>query len=185
LAGARGVPPYLIFSDATLRELARIRPSELEKMHVIYGIGDSKLREFGTAFFNVLERHCGSRGLSRDNSFSCPRPPPERELRPSAAAAQAAILFRKGASLAEVARELDRAPGTVIEYLCEFILREKPASVARWVSDDVYHRVAEAAARVGVYPLKPLFVALNEQVPYDQLRIVTTHLRCKAQPAEG
>src|SRR5205823_11968769 len=47
LAEERQVPPYIIFSDATLRELARARPSTLEKMRLLYGIGDAKLRDFG------------------------------------------------------------------------------------------------------------------------------------------
>jgi ATP-dependent DNA helicase RecQ len=49
-----GKPPYVIFGDATLRELARLRPQTLERMRGIYGIGDAKLRDFGARFLAVL-----------------------------------------------------------------------------------------------------------------------------------
>jgi ATP-dependent DNA helicase RecQ len=46
-AEERGVPPYVIFSDKTLRELARLRPSTLLELRGVYGIGDAKLEAFG------------------------------------------------------------------------------------------------------------------------------------------
>ncbi|MFP5247088.1 MAG: DNA helicase RecQ [Thermoanaerobaculia bacterium] len=53
-AQERGVPPYVIFSDKTLRELARVRPSTLYELRGIYGIGDAKLEAFGSALIEVL-----------------------------------------------------------------------------------------------------------------------------------
>ncbi|MFO0782668.1 MAG: HRDC domain-containing protein [Phycisphaerales bacterium] len=50
LAAARGIPPYLVFSDATLREMAAVRPQTLQAMRAIKGVGDRKLAEFGQAF---------------------------------------------------------------------------------------------------------------------------------------
>jgi ATP-dependent DNA helicase RecQ len=46
-ARERGVPPYIIFSDRTLRELARARPTTLYALRGVYGIGDAKLEAFG------------------------------------------------------------------------------------------------------------------------------------------
>ena len=53
-AQERGVPPYVIFSDKTLRELARVRPTTLYELRGIYGIGDAKLEAFGSALIQVL-----------------------------------------------------------------------------------------------------------------------------------
>jgi ATP-dependent DNA helicase RecQ len=46
-AQTRGVPPYVIFSDRTLRDVARSRPQTLLDLRGIYGIGDTKLEQFG------------------------------------------------------------------------------------------------------------------------------------------
>ncbi len=53
-AEERGVPPYVIFSDRTLRELARIRPTSLYELRGIYGIGDVKLEAFGASVIRVI-----------------------------------------------------------------------------------------------------------------------------------
>ena len=56
-AQERGVPPYVIFSDKTLRELARIRPTTLTELRGIYGIGDAKLEAFGDAIVKQMREH--------------------------------------------------------------------------------------------------------------------------------
>ncbi|HEX6084111.1 MAG TPA: DNA helicase RecQ [Thermoanaerobaculia bacterium] len=52
-AQERGVPPYVIFSDKTLRELARVRPASRYELREIYGIGDAKLEAFGDAVLSM------------------------------------------------------------------------------------------------------------------------------------
>jgi len=53
-ADERGVPPYIIFSDRTLREIARARPATLTQLREVYGVGDAKLEAFGSAVLAVL-----------------------------------------------------------------------------------------------------------------------------------
>jgi len=53
-AEERGVPPYVIFSDRTLRDLARTRPTTLVQLRDVYGIGDAKLEAFGRAVIEVV-----------------------------------------------------------------------------------------------------------------------------------
>jgi ATP-dependent DNA helicase RecQ len=53
-ADERGVPPYIIFSDRTLREIARAKPSTLTQLRNVYGVGDAKLEAFGSAVLAVV-----------------------------------------------------------------------------------------------------------------------------------
>jgi ATP-dependent DNA helicase RecQ len=178
LSSERGVPPYLIFSDGTLRELARVRPSSLDAMRLVYGVGEAKLRDFGSMVLETIDHECRSRNLTRDNQTAPPaaaRSEPASR-KPNANAAQAADLFRNGASIDEVMQKTNRARSTVSEYLCEYIRNEQPESISSWVPDTLYHQVAEAAARVESGLLKPLFIALDEKVPYETLKLVVTHL---------
>jgi ATP-dependent DNA helicase RecQ len=66
LASDRQVSPFIIFTDNTLRELARIRPSTLERMRLIPGVGDKRLRDFGERFLAVIADQCRQRGLVQD-----------------------------------------------------------------------------------------------------------------------
>ncbi|MGH7088675.1 MAG: HRDC domain-containing protein, partial [Stellaceae bacterium] len=54
LAEAQGVPPYIIFHDATLLAMLRARPRDLDAMAVVPGVGASKLRRYGARFLAAL-----------------------------------------------------------------------------------------------------------------------------------
>jgi ATP-dependent DNA helicase RecQ len=54
LAAERNVPAYVVFSDATLIDMCRTRPENLEDMGLVKGVGPKKLAEYGEAFLSVL-----------------------------------------------------------------------------------------------------------------------------------
>jgi ATP-dependent DNA helicase RecQ len=178
LAQEGGVPPYVIFDDKTLRQLARVRPSSPEKMLRVSGVGETKLRKFGERFLEVILGYARQHELPLDNPAAGvvfeerPRGP----TRPNPQRTQAFDLFRKGAALEEVMGQIGRARSTVAEYLCDYIREERPASVGPWVSEALYQRIATVARQFGTERLKPLWVALGETVPYEDIRIVLTHL---------
>ena len=57
LADAQGVPPYVIFHDATLREMVRAAPTSLEELSSISGVGVAKLERYGDEFLSVIRQH--------------------------------------------------------------------------------------------------------------------------------
>ena len=57
LADADGVPPYVVFHDRTLKEMATRRPSTLSAMLNITGVGQAKLERYGSDFLAVLNAH--------------------------------------------------------------------------------------------------------------------------------
>ena len=54
MASKRGVPPYVIFSNRTLREMATAMPRTADEMGALYGVGARKCKEFGPAFLTAL-----------------------------------------------------------------------------------------------------------------------------------
>ena len=56
LARAEGVPPYVIASDRTLRELAEIRPQTLDALRLAHGIGPHKVERYGAGLLAVVAR---------------------------------------------------------------------------------------------------------------------------------
>jgi ATP-dependent DNA helicase RecQ len=55
LAKAASVPPYVIFHDSTLREMAQVRPTSLSALAQVSGVGEAKLEKYGRAFVDVIE----------------------------------------------------------------------------------------------------------------------------------
>jgi ATP-dependent DNA helicase RecQ len=70
LAEARGVPPYIIFGDATLRELARLRPSSPSAFATVRGVGQKKLDDLGPQFLPHIRQYCEAHGLGLDGRTS-------------------------------------------------------------------------------------------------------------------
>ena len=57
LAKAQGVPPYVIFHDSTLAEMARHRPSGLNAFAQLPGVGQSKMARYADTFLEVINAH--------------------------------------------------------------------------------------------------------------------------------
>ncbi len=57
LAKAQNLPPYVIFHDKTLRELAVVKPTSLHSMAAISGVGERKIERYGQLFLQVIAQH--------------------------------------------------------------------------------------------------------------------------------
>jgi ATP-dependent DNA helicase RecQ len=53
------VPPYIIFSDAALRDMCRKRPLSREAFLAVSGVGERKLEKYGAAFMDAIREHGG------------------------------------------------------------------------------------------------------------------------------
>jgi ATP-dependent DNA helicase RecQ len=66
LAEERRVPAYVLFSDATLREMARVRPGSVNALLNIRGVGERKLADLGQRFLEVISNYCRDNRLPLD-----------------------------------------------------------------------------------------------------------------------
>ena len=73
LADERGVPAYIIFSDVSLREMARNYPTNSTEFRRIPGVGEQKLKDFGEAFLSEIRSHSPRRISSKDADFTFPK----------------------------------------------------------------------------------------------------------------
>ena len=179
LAAERAVPPYVIFSDTTLRDLARVRPSTLEKMRLIYGVGDNKLRDFGQTFLKIITDYAQQHQLPVDEKQQQPKQTEQlrtTEFKLTTRHAHIFYLFRQQLVVEDVMQRTNLKRSTVLDYLGDYIRQEKPTSIATWVRDDLYQRIAAVVRQVGTERLKPIYLALGEQVDYDCIRLVVAHM---------
>ena len=62
IADRNGVPPYVIFPDKSLHEMARTRPSDRESFSRMSGVGEFKLDKYGPEFIEEIRKECGGDG---------------------------------------------------------------------------------------------------------------------------
>lgn len=181
LAQQRSVPPYIIFGDATLRDLARVRPSTPQNMGRLYGIGQRKLDDFGEQFLTAIRTYCETQGVAMDVAVHTPKTAPAKPKAATGVKATAFELFRQGLVPEDVAHQTGRTLRAILGDLAEFIRLEPGADAHGYVNADTFDRVAAAAKKVGTARLKPIFDALDGKIPYEDIRLVVAQLEREAE----
>jgi len=165
LASELGVPPYVIFHDATLQAMMKSRPDSLAKLAGISGVGEQKLMRYGQDFIKVISAHPLSELL--DNRLSD-------------TVNTTLMLYQQGLTIDAIAAERDVKDSTVYMHLAEAI--EVGLIAARVVLDmstadyDEIVRMIESFEEVDKGRLKPVYDAFDGQYHYGILRCVRASL---------
>ena len=106
IAKQNGVPPYVIFHDATLLEMCQLRPTNLNAMQGISGVGGQKLAHYGQRFLDVILQHPLSELLNNGLSDTVN---------------QTLMLHEHGLTLEQIAADRSLRPSTVYSHLAEGI----------------------------------------------------------------
>lgn len=179
LADAQMVPPYVIFADTTLQALAHFRPLKRELFAQIPGVGERKLASYYEPFAEAIRHY------SKEQKLATDREPEPREkpatTRPGKGITRNDILrlYQQGCNLQEIVQQSGRAPGTVVNYLCQFIEEGEPVDVKRLITPDHYEIIANSFMRLGDSLLRPVKDALGTDFPYEELHLVRATLRAK------
>lgn len=190
LATDRNVPPFVVFADTTLRDLARRRPSTLEAFRHAHGVGDKKTSDYGEIFTDAIRTYCAGKGQTTDavaitdsSDDSCQKttrtaePVKEKAVTTLASKQNAFDMFQEGCTLEQVMSATNRAKATVSEYLVEFIDQTQLSDPTPWVDLHTFERIRAAWRMSPDGRLKPIFEALEGTVTYDVIRIGIACLR--------
>jgi ATP-dependent DNA helicase RecQ len=117
LADERGVPPYIVFSDVSLRQMARLYPTNENEFARISGVGQVKLRDFGETFIGEITSFLASNPhqIFADDSFAAPLP--SRAPRLNDTARETLRHFRAGRNIEEIAKARMLAHSTICGHL--------------------------------------------------------------------
>lgn len=166
LAQEQGVPPYVIFHDSTLVDMASSRPANDESFRFISGVGEKKLERYGKDFLVVIKEHPLSALLDNDLSDTIN---------------DTLVLFDQGLSLEDIAEKRELNITTVYGHLSDAI-----AEGLLEIDDVIDLDESEINRIVDVIELmseddegrlKPAFEALDGEYDYGILRCVRAAIR--------
>lgn len=66
IARKKGVPAYIVFGDAALRDMARVRPSDHARLLEVKGVGEKKSQQYGDAVLTTIEDYCRTNSIEMD-----------------------------------------------------------------------------------------------------------------------
>jgi len=180
-ARERGVPPFVVFGDVTLRDLARIRPSTPKILMTAKGIGTKKRQQYGRAVLTIIGKYCEKHHLEMDVSdVSTPADfSPPRRNRPNRneAKERAFELFTQGRPIREIAASINRTESTTVQYLVEFIRAEGISDPSAWIDKQTAGKIQRAVRKVGSKQKKLIFDHLSQQASYHEISITLACLR--------
>jgi len=181
LADEQAVPPYIIFSDVALRQMARFYPETQADFARISGVGEKKLREFGGVFMAEITSHLGAnpRQVFADDTFTSPTEPMRPRL--TETVMETLHFFRQGRSVEEIARLRRLTEGTIYGHLAAAIEGGEAVDMNRLLTVEGQREIAAAFERHGWGNLSGAVEFLGGRYSHGQLRVY----RASAQPAPG
>ncbi|MBG8553850.1 DNA helicase RecQ [Hymenobacter guriensis] len=197
IADEQGVPPYVIFTDSTLQEMAVERPVNRTAMLAISGVGMKKFETYGEAFIREVLTHGGNPAalaeLDEDaekfepQETKAPRNRRKKEAPEPATQASADAnstmettfqLHRMGLSVEAIAERRGLAVGTIQTHLSTLYSRGYELRIEDFLKPQELAEIQTAQAQLGNSPmLRDLFDHLREKYDYFRLRLALMYFK--------
>ncbi len=175
-ARSENVPPYVVFSDATLVEMSTYLPQTEMEMRKISGVGDLKFDKYGADFLNEIRNYCSRNSLvTLIGLKSSTRERKQRTKRDAKGKDTYHIsldLFRDGKSMEEIAKERGIGISTVEGHLARFV-GSGELSLDQIVPPDKIETISRAIkeCKEGNFA-GPVKAALGDDYSYGEIRAV-------------
>jgi ATP-dependent DNA helicase RecQ len=179
LADERAVPPYIIFSDVSLRQMARFYPMSENDFSRLNGIGEKKLQEFGEICLREIAAHlqANPRQIFADDSFTETAAPMPRRSRLTDTVRETLHFFRQGKSIGEISSLRGLKDGTIYSHLEEAMLAGETIDVSSLVSAGAQREIAAMFEKRGLGSLGLVVESLGGKYSYGECRVVRAALQ--------
>lgn len=181
MADAAGIPPYVIFSDKTLAELATFYPATRDSLLHINGIGEVKAEKYGAVFLKIILEYCQNYGITEKEKPVLLKP----SSRQSSFAGEKSILigenYNSGQSIADLMEQYHIKQETVLSHLSNFVIQGHTLRKSNnfltlsQLSQEQQEKALAAFQKIGSQYLKPLFDEFEGSISYDELKILRLH----------
>lgn len=171
LAMEAGLPPYVIFTDASLRAMAAYKPTTVESMLQMNGVGDKKMESYGHDFLRKIQDYCSS------NPEAAHVAKPIRSIgkKPKIDTYEATYeLYQEGLDVEQMAESRTLSPNTILGHLVKLAEKGKDIDLKKFIAKKTYQTIIEEAEKLEMQPtdpLKPLAEALENRANYGEIKI--------------
>ncbi len=183
LADKAHLPPYIIFSDRTLIEMAAYYPQKTESLLKINGVGQVKASHYGSQFLETIQAYCQQRHLEEKSKTS------QRETTPPAEKNARHILvaeaFNEGQTIQQLMEHYGVQQNTILDHLVKYAaeghsLRGSDDLLAlSTLSPEEQAAALSAFNELGPERLSPIFARLDGKVSYEELKILRLYYLSK------
>jgi ATP-dependent DNA helicase RecQ len=163
IAKEENVPAYVIFNDATLKQLELQRPMSDDEFLSIDGVGKAKLEKYGDVFMKAIiefQKIKTARSKKEGSTYK-----------------ETLELYKNGLSAEEIAIKRKLGVPTIISHLAKLYNDGHSIDLSIYISDQEISKIADAKIKLeSPNALKPYFDFFDETISYDKIRIGLTIL---------
>lgn len=175
LADAEGVPPYMVFSDRALEEMATYFPHSKESFETMHGIGQMGVEKYGYPFLPIISTYCQQHGLTERPKLTARVGRSTADL--GSRSRQIGERFQAGELIAELMRAYKIKRQTIILHLSKYVKAGNSLPVERLhdessLSTEIKDRVLEIFDELGTDYLNPVFEAFDGTISYEELYLI-------------
>ncbi len=174
LANERNVPPFVIFSDRTLHEMAAKKPTGERSMLLIHGVGETKWASYGAAFVREIASHLGEQPVETAAEYKTGswRPPRVSKATRSPTVKTTWELVLQGLDIKEIALRRGLNERTVVDHLERLILDGKDIDISAYVPGTVRDHIERIYPRMKTALLREIVDTAEIPVTFDQAKLV-------------
>lgn len=177
LADEQGVPPYIIFTDSSLRVMAQQKPGTLDAFGNVSGVGRQKLERYGRDFVAEIRAYCDENGIALDTEAGERIPMPAEKPAVLNTHLETLRLHQEGLTPVQIAERRTLTLKTVIDHLAVLLEEGRAIAIDDLVDPERQVVIIKAIETVGDGFLKPIREHLNGAYDYEEIKLVRAHWR--------
>jgi ATP-dependent DNA helicase RecQ len=157
LAEKENVPAYVIFSDATLKDIVAKKPQSLAQFIEVNGMGEHKVKKYGNTLLKELQRWQKEHGIKqpKGNTYK-----------------ETLALLQQGFSIEDIALTRQLHESTIYSHLAQLFQTKEINDISKYYSESDLALVRKARAETGeTKQLNPIYTHLQEAVPHHVIRL--------------
>ncbi len=186
MAEAEGVPPYVLFSDRSLREMCCSYPESEAEFLAVSGVGQVKLSQYGASFLSVIKdyllEHPEIEKVLPEVVEQRGRQATRIGPQSSDTLTETLLLAKEGLGVEEIAARRGLKPITIAGHLEQIFQQEgNDLDILHFVGSDLLQELSAQFVTHGIARLKPVVESMQGRADYDQARIVRGYLEGNAR----
>jgi ATP-dependent DNA helicase RecQ len=171
IADEENVPPFVVFADASLKEMSRYFPVSKEMMLNIKGVGQMKYEKYGEDFIQAIREFAEEHNSSPNPAAEAP-PKTEEPIDDRPSYLISFDYYKDGDSIREIAKKRNFSPITIQEHIFRSIREGNVIDWSEIFNETEEKLVLQAAEKAGRDKLKPIKEELPEEIDYFKIKAV-------------
>ena len=165
LARENNVPAYVIFNDFTLEQMVFKKPTSLEQLQDVEGVGVVKLNEYGNDFVKLI------------NDYVLATKKPKTKKKDTKIVTLE--LLNDGNTISEVANIREVNKSTILNHVSDLISQGKISNYSAYINQETVEKVKVIYNSINhENKLSPIYQALNEEITYDDIKLAIAVIKC-------